>query len=207
MLHSCGMNLPSIPIYIKSLGAVAVVLTAILVFVKEARKFVADSYAWVWRRLAPKGSPYRVDLRITPRQMGYCHWNEGSCSGKPCMQVRCYLFVSNVGPCPDFQILEISIRKPKTQGFIMPLAQRGMLPPWRPPIRDTARLASTFSVMFMVEPPVVKSGQTFIADIVLVDQFGEKHIAKKVEFKPIGGREWANLEARLKAQKQPPKQD
>ena len=33
------------------------------------------------------------------------------------MVVYCKLHLSNVGPCSGFQILDVSIKKPKTQGF------------------------------------------------------------------------------------------
>ena len=74
--------------------------------------------------------------------------------------------------------------------------------PWFPQGPHDTRLAVPFDATFIVEPPVVNSGQKFIADIVLVDQFGEKHIARRVEFQPVGGRGWAILEERLQAEKQ-----
>src|SRR5208337_3597759 len=110
----------STPPSLMALGAIAVVLVAILTFVEKARKLVGDVYRWVFRLIAPKENPHRVDLRITPERTGFCNWQEGSVAGKPSMIVRCVLHVSNVGPCPAFQILDSYIRKPKTQGFPLP---------------------------------------------------------------------------------------
>ena len=102
------------------------------------------------------------------------------------MHVYCKLYLTNVGPSPAFQILDVSIRKPKTQGVATP-SSVGLTNPTK------ARLAFTFETRFTVEPPVVKSGEPFIADVVLVDQFAKRHIAKKVEFRATGVRGWAAL--------------
>jgi hypothetical protein len=106
------------------------------------------------------------------------------------MHVYCKLFITNVGPSPIPQILDVSIRKPKTQGTFEPFKGniRQVVEP-----ASGARLALPFEARFTVEPPVVRSGQTFIADVVLVDQFAEEHVAKKVEFKARAGSGWLAL--------------
>lgn len=117
------------------------------------------------------------------------------------MVVYCKLHLSNVGPCSGFQILDVSIKNPKTQGFVEPSTWQRMNPRLPKAAPDT-RLALPFEARFTVEPPVVKSGEKFLADIVLVDQFAKKHVAKKVEFLPMAGAGWAALEAQVQAERE-----
>jgi hypothetical protein len=117
------------------------------------------------------------------------------------MMVHCKLYLTNVGTQQAFQILDVYIKKPRTQGHALPNMWQRMKPrlPDAPP---DSRLAYPFEARFTVEPPVVKSGKVFVADIVLTDQFSQPHEVKKVEFQPVGGPGWAALEEVLKAQKQ-----
>lgn len=46
---------------------------------------------------------------------------------------------------------------------------------------------------FEIAPPVVGSGEDFVADVIVVDQFGVEHGAKRVSFKPQGGGAWAKM--------------
>jgi hypothetical protein len=187
----------SLPTILTTLAAIAAVLIPIFTFIEKTRKLVADAYRWVFRLIAPKENPHRVELRITPDRTGFCQWSEGSVAGKPCMHVNCKLYLVSVGPSSMFQILDVSIKKPKTQGFALPNTWQRMNPRLPHAPSDT-RLALPFEARFTVEPPVVKSGQKFVADIVLVDQFAKPHTAKKVEFQPVGGGGWADLEAQLR---------
>jgi hypothetical protein len=174
------------------LAAAAVSLTAVFGFIEKARKLARDCYRYLFRLLVPKENPHRVDLKITPDRTGACRWQEGSRGDERVMHVNCKLYLTNVGPQPAFQILEVYVKKPRTQGFPLPNMRQRMNPrlPEAPP---DARLALPFEATFLVNPPMVKSGEVFKADIVLVDQFGEKHTVKKVEFAPWGGPGWANL--------------
>jgi hypothetical protein len=187
VLHTCGVDLPG---YIKYLAALAIPLTAILVFVKEARKFVADSYAWVWRRLAPKQSKNSVELRVVPDNQR-SHWSEGSMGRKPHMQVVCRLNITNVGPAPAFQILDAFIKKPRTP-LLAPMDVRQVY---------RGRLAHPLQFYFGVQPPVCKSGQDFVADIILIDQFAKKHVVRRMVFKALGGAGWVALEKQWEQEK------
>jgi hypothetical protein len=182
----------AIPPILTALAALAVVLTAIFVFIKNAREAVAGVWTWLMGPMHSTLSRHKVDLRITPDRTGFCQWSEGSRAGKPIMMVTCKLQLSNVGPTTGFQILDVSIKKPKTQGHPLPSQWQRMRPrlPEAPP--DT-RLAVPFEAIFTVEPPVVKSGEKFVADIILMDQFAKKHVAKRVEFTAMGGPAWENL--------------
>src|SRR6202008_3933361 len=91
-LDTYGVDLPG---YIKYFAAIAIPLTAILLFVKEVKKSVTESYEWVWRRLAPKESVHSVELRVVPDYQR-SHWPEGSMSLKPHMPVACRLNITNV---------------------------------------------------------------------------------------------------------------
>jgi hypothetical protein len=46
---------------------------------------------------------------------------------------------------------------------------------------------------FEIAPPIVESGEDFVADVVIVDQFGVEHSARRITFTPQAGGAWARM--------------
>jgi len=115
------------------------------------------------------------------------------------MLVFCRLFLTNVGPTTSFQILDVTIKKPKIRGQVQvqPSREAHALVE-----HMGARLAVPFDCRFTIRPPVVKSGEIFTCDIVLKDQFGEEHVAKKVPFTTVGMPVWETMHERWKAERE-----
>ena len=179
-----------IPVYIKWLGGLGITTTMLLGFFEGLRKRVLAVILWAWHAVRPKKAARRVELKISPERTGFCQWQEGSRGANPIMMVYCRMAVANVGTQPTFQIVNAYIKKPRTHGQItappMPLGMPS----------EADRLAIPVEARFTVEPPCVESKQIFKADIVLVDQFAVEHVAKNVEFTPIGGPGWDALKKR-----------
>ncbi len=113
--------------------------------------------------------------------------------------VYCKLYVTNVAPIRPFQILNAYIKKPFTRGYIPPRPRDAEIP-MIPELGD-ARLASQFEARFTISPSVCKAGTVFTCDVVLVDQFGEEHTAKLVQFQPMGGPAWENMRKQERSQR------
>ena len=173
------MPAPGMPPVLVYLAALAAVLVPIFALFEGARKFATGAWAWLWKKLAPKESIYRVELRITPGFHLSNYWTEGGMGTDLCMIVICELNVSNIGSVDIFQIVDAYILKPRTHTM-----HSLDIEPY------SGRVAHTISLTFGVLPPVRKSGESFKADIVLVDQFATKHTIKGVVFKAMGGRGW-----------------
>jgi hypothetical protein len=129
--------------------------------------------------MGSKRPPRSITFAITP-DYSQCHWIEGGTGGVPHMLIICGLNVTNAGPANVGQIVDAYISKPHTRprNYIDP----NILYP-----RGFAKL-TVFN--FQITPPVVKSGECFVADVVLVDQFAGKHRAEKVSFAPSAGKVW-----------------
>ena len=108
-----------IPTVLKYLAGIGIPVGAlILAIFKGARTFVVTSFQWLWYNLRPSRNPHRVELKIYPDRTGLCQWQEGSERGEKIMLVHVKLFLTNVGPRPGFQILDVYMRKPRTQGHV-----------------------------------------------------------------------------------------
>lgn len=165
---------------------IAGIVTVMTFFEKTRNWFVSG---WKWAMKPMRGtSPHRVELKITPSEP-LCTWQEGGHYGKDEMMVNCRLFLTNVGPSASFQILDVVIRKPRVRGEIR-------VPPKGAEMIEYmgARLAVNFDCRFTIQPPVVKSGETFTCDIMVKDQFGEEHRAKNIKFIPVGMQVWKKTE-------------
>jgi hypothetical protein len=186
------MGFPDIRTALTYAAGIATRLTAILAFFEAGRKFLGSIWRWFQR---PWGSSsktkHRVELKIVPDH-GMCQWQEGSIGlEKQAMLVHCKLYLTNVAPVRPYQILDTYIKKPFVRGYIHPRLREKELP--LPPEIGDARLANQFEARFTISPPVCESRSVFTCDVVLVDQFGEDHVAKDVEFQPMGAPAWETM--------------
>lgn len=183
--------------FLKYVAATLTALGVILSFFEKGRKFLVGTWHGVGH-LFTRNSAHRVDLKITPDH-GFCQWQEGSGDlGKEAMLVYCKLFLTNVAPSPAFQILDVYIKKPFTRGIIFPTARPH---PTQAQLQG-ARLAHEFEARFTVSPPACHSKAVFTCDVVLTDQFGKKHTAKRVKFQPMGGPAWEMMQKQREHEKQ-----
>jgi hypothetical protein len=131
--------------------------------------------------LKRKNAPPKQTLRLVLQPRG-AWWHMGAVDAdkKPAMQVVCKWHVTNI-TTEQVVITTAFINKPKTE-VILPLVKHPaenvyggypVLP------KSTTELA----LDFWVQPPKCKEGETFKADVIVKDQFGNQHKIKGVEFK------------------------
>jgi hypothetical protein len=173
------VTMPPVTTVVVVIGGIVTVMT----FFEKTRSWFASGWTWAMKPMRST-NPHRVELKITPSHP-LCTWQEGGHNGNDEMLVYCRLFLTSVGPQASFQILDVTLKEPKVRGQVR-------VPPGPTEILKHmgARMAVSFDCRFTVQPPVVRSGEIFTGDIILKDQYGEEHRAKRVEFTPVGMRVW-----------------
>ncbi|MEQ6614192.1 hypothetical protein ACRS57_03715 [Pseudomonas aeruginosa] len=145
--------------------------------------------AWSWtaglfRRgePAPPGGmvvPKRTVILVPSMGRNSSWWHMGSISDQPAMQVSAKLNVTNISPY-HVHLMGGLMRKPKAVGVVLVRApDRSMFGDYEIPKGHI----SEAHVNFWIQPPAVKEGRSFTADIAVVDQFGNEHWLKGVEFR------------------------
>jgi hypothetical protein len=171
---------------LKKVGVILALLSPLLLFIKQVREAFRGLFRWPFGKKPELQlvSEHRVELKITPGFHYDCFWSEASNGVRPMMQVACKLNVANTGPTDIFQIVDAYIEKPRTRSAT-PLHLEG---PYG------GRLAHRVSLIFFIDP-VRKSGEAFICDITLVDQFAQPHTIKGMNFIHLGGEGWKAMKA------------
>jgi len=117
-------------------------------------------------------------VRILPSPGEQHWWHMGSVGGAPAMQVSAHFNVTNT---TSYEIVLVAaiLKKPRVIGHVNVKDSASdfhgtyELLPGRP---------TRMSLHFWIIPPVRKQGQSFRADVVILDQFGNEHRVKGVDF-------------------------
>jgi len=105
-------------------------------------------------------------------------WHMGSSSGSPAMQVVGRFKVTNITKYNIF-LCAAKMKKPKLLGHVMVKDSKSQyhgfyeIPPTG---------ISDLSFDFWVIPPFRKEGETFTTDVAIIDQFGNEHWIKGIDF-------------------------
>ncbi|BDT60480.1 hypothetical protein MasN3_39740 [Massilia varians] len=107
-------------------------------------------------------------------------WHMGSSGSEPAMQIVGDLNVTNIAKRGVY-VMEVKLRRPRAVGHAVVRAQNSNL-------YDTKHIIpqggiSDLRFDFFVQPPVRTAGQKFTADVAIVDQFGNEHWLKDLEFR------------------------
>jgi hypothetical protein len=90
----------------------------------------------------------------------------------------CTLNVTNAGPAKSGRIVKAYIQRNRARfpNFINADAayEQG--------------LTRSVTLNFEITPPLALSGESFVADVLLVDQFGVEHTVRQVVFRSFGAR-------------------
>jgi hypothetical protein len=120
----------------------------------------------------------RETVRIMPQPGGH-EWHMGSVDGRPAMQVTSRWFCTNITKQP-VRLLGSYLTRPRTRGSVA-VKDVGSnffglydIPP---------QVTTQANAHFWVQPPTRKAGQAFTATVVIVDQFGNEHKVKNVDFR------------------------
>jgi len=157
----------------KIVGIIGVIVTSlgvVFVAVLGLSRKVRD---WITRRVAfsAQGVPRRTITTVLQNEE-LCWWNEATMQDQPAMQVHGDVMVANISD-KWISLPVAQIGKSRTLGTATIKNHTSTLQP-------SERAPCGF--MFFVQPPVKMKGKTFIADVALVDQFGNSHWMRKMKF-------------------------
>lgn len=141
----------------------------------------------LWRKLFPKKGGSKIYYEIPKHTIvvapnpdtGSTWWHMGSSSGQPAMQIAGHFNVTNVTKYAVI-LSAVKMKKPRYMGTVMVKNSKsnyhGMyqIPPGG---------FTDMSFDFWIMPPFKKKGESFVADIAVLDQFGNEHWIKKVNFR------------------------
>lgn len=157
---------------------ILVAIVTVVGGIYAAIRWGKDAAIAVWRwltRYRPRVP--RETVRILPQMRG-CWWSMGSVSGKPAMQVVGRWYVTNITGDPVL-LLAAQLTKPPTDGHVLVKhPEQNVF--GRYPILPGATTEGSSD--FWVIPPRRKEGEDFISDVLLIDQYSNRHRIKKVRF-------------------------
>lgn len=164
-----------------TLGIVVALLTIAGIVFGWFRKV----WDWAYSLFKNKGSnglvkvPKKTMILLPVSRPNAFWWHMGSTKKKPSMQIVGDLNVTNISEYGVY-IRGVKLRKPKAVGHATVRAQGSNLHSSNHKI--PSRAISDLRFTFLVQPPVCKEGETFKGDVAIIDQFGNEHWLKKLEF-------------------------
>ncbi|MFA5554268.1 MAG: hypothetical protein WCZ89_03745 [Phycisphaerae bacterium] len=169
---------------IKNLYLVLSVITAILTLLGIVTGFFSKAWGWIKNKIKTESATYNIPkktITILPKpHPNATSWHMGSSKDKPAMQIAGTFTVTNITKY-NILLTVAKMKKPKKiLGAVMvsDIDSQYHGNYYIPPGATTNLIFD-----FWIIPPFKKQGENFIADIEFLDQFGNKHLIKKVEFK------------------------
>ena len=123
--------------------------------------------------------PTKTIILIPVARQNALWWHMGVMSGQPVMQVVGDLNVTNISKVGVI-VMGARMRKPKATGHALVSSHESQLYSSKNVIPVGA--VSDLRFDFYVQPPVCEKGNLFKADIAIIDQFGNEHWLKDMEF-------------------------
>jgi hypothetical protein len=140
-----------------------------------------------WRKMFPKKESSRIYYEIPKHTIVVAPnpdphatwWHMGFSSGQPAMQVVGRFNVTNVTKYAVI-LSAVKMRKPKYMGTVM---VKDSISNYHGMYQIPSGSYTDMSLDFWIIPPFKKQGESFIADVAVLDQFGNEHWIKKVNFR------------------------
>lgn len=142
---------------------------------------------WCWvaslfRPSSPVGVidvPKKTLILIPVSRQNALWWHMGAIGDQPAMQIVGDLNITNISKYGVF-VMGARLRKPRAVGHALVRAHDSNMYGTKHVIPQGA--ISDLRFDFFVQPPVCKKGEKFKADVAIIDQFGNDHWLKGLEF-------------------------
>lgn len=143
--------------------------------------------AWHWASFFFKPKPLVGVIEVPSKTMvlipvarqNALWWHMGAMGDQPAMQIVGDLNVTNISKYGVF-VMGAKLRKPKAIGHALVRAHDSNMYSSKNIIPQGG--VSDLRFDFFVQPPVREKGQSFKADVAIIDQFGNEHWLKGLEF-------------------------
>ena len=118
------------------------------------------------------------DLRLVPHQP-WCYWRPGDRNGVQGMLLQAQFHATNTGPFP-LRLVAVRLHDPPLAGTVS--VRQGIDGPWSDYRLEPNHGYAMANVHFFLAPPVRARGESFVADVVIVDNLGNEHRCRRVAF-------------------------
>ena len=149
--------------------------------------YVKGVFAWIWEKIKSVISPSSdvipkktLILLPLPRDNA-TWWHMGGVGGKPAMQIVGDIRVTNISRY-NILLSACKLKRPKVIGHAHIFSNIGAIEEngeFLIPEQGTCQVR----ISCWIVPPVKKENQNFVTDLAIIDQFGNEHWMKKVEFR------------------------
>ena len=173
------------PIDLQSAQIAIGVAIGVLTILGTIFGWFAKAWRWVVGLLRVKESPGVIDvpkktlILIPVARQNALWWHMGSMGDQPAMQIVGDLNVTNISKYGVF-VMGARLRKPKAIGHALVHAHDSNMYGTKYVIPQGG--ISDLRFDFFVQPPVREKGKPFKGDVAIVDQFGNEHWLKGLEF-------------------------
>lgn len=123
--------------------------------------------------------PRKTVILIPISRQNALWWHMGSMGDQPAMQIVGDLNVTNISKYGVY-VMGARLRKPKAVGHVLVRAHDSNMYSTKHIIPQGG--VSDLRFDFFVQPPVCEKGKPFKADVAIIDQFGNEHWLKALEF-------------------------
>jgi hypothetical protein len=123
--------------------------------------------------------PSKTMVLIPVSRSNALWWHMGSMGGQPAMQIVGDLNITNISQY-HVVVMGAKLRKPKAIGHALVRAHNSNMYGSKHHIPQGG--ISDLRFDFFVQPPVQEAGKPFKADVAIIDQFGNEHWLKGLEF-------------------------
>ncbi|MHB8405787.1 MAG: hypothetical protein ACYDCJ_10230 [Gammaproteobacteria bacterium] len=170
---------------LQTVQIIVAVVAGVLAILGTLFGWFGKAWHWVASFFNPKESsgvtnvPKKTLILIPVSRQNALWWHMGSMGDQPAMQIVGDLNVTNISKYGVF-VMGAKLRKPKAIGHALVRAHDSNMYSTKHVILKGG--VSDLRFDFFVQPPVREKGKLFRADVAIVDQFGNEHWLKGLEF-------------------------
>jgi hypothetical protein len=173
------------PFDLQSAQIAVAVIVGLLTILGTIFGWFGRAWHWIVRLRKPKAAagtievPSKTMILIPMPRANALWWHMGAMGNEPAMQIVGDLNVTNISKYGVI-VMGAKLRKPEAVGHAIVRAQDQNLYSSKHMISSGG--VSDLRFDFFVQPPVRKPGEPFRADVAIIDQFGNEHWIKKIQF-------------------------
>lgn len=173
------------PVDLQSVQVVVAIAIGILTILGTIFGWFGNAWRWVSSLFKPKPPagiievPSKTMVLIPVSRSNALWWHMGAMGDQPAMQIVGDLNVTNISKYGVF-VMGAKLRKPNAVGHALVRAHDENIYSTKHVIPQGA--VSDLRFDFFVQPPVCEKDKPFKADVAIIDQFGNEHWLKGLEF-------------------------
>jgi hypothetical protein len=173
------------PIDLQSVQVAVAIAIGVLTILGTVFGWFGKAWHWASSLFRPKplvgviDVPSKTMILMPMARQNALWWHMGAMGDQPAMQIVGDLNVTNISKYGVF-VMGAKLRKPKAVGHALVHGHDSDMYSTKNIIPQGG--VSDLRFDFFVQPPVREKGQPFKADVAIIDQFGNEHWLRGLEF-------------------------